>query len=125
MFPPLLQKLYVTLVWPSPKSVGPAYWQTPVSGGNVALREFRKSGKKAGSRPGCTACRARERGCWSVKSSRPGTLIRLLMVNAAHTFALNVELRVVRCQRIINGEFFIGGQFTRDVCHQELVPFIL
>ncbi len=55
----------------------------------------------------------------------PGTLIRLLMVNAAHTFALNVELRVVRCQRIINGEFFIGGQFTRDVCHQELVPFIL
>ncbi len=55
----------------------------------------------------------------------PGTLVRLLVVNAAHTFALAVELRVVRCQRIINGEYFIGGEFSREVAHEELVPFIL
>jgi hypothetical protein len=55
----------------------------------------------------------------------PGTLVRLLVINAAHTFALAVEMRVARCQRIINGDYFIGGQFTREVAHQELVPFIL
>jgi hypothetical protein len=54
----------------------------------------------------------------------PGTLVRVLVVNAAHTFALSVHLRVVRCQRIINGEYFIGGEFTREVPHEELVPFI-
>ncbi len=53
----------------------------------------------------------------------PGTLVRLLVVNAAHTFALTVELRVVRCQRIVNGDYFIGGPFTRPVTHEELVPF--
>jgi hypothetical protein len=55
----------------------------------------------------------------------PGTLVRLLVVNAAHTFALAVELRVVRCQRIVNGDYFIGGKFTRDVAHADLVPFML
>ena len=54
----------------------------------------------------------------------PGTVVRVLVVNAAHTFALAVELRVVRCQRVINGEYFIGGEFTREVAHEELVPFI-
>jgi PilZ domain len=55
----------------------------------------------------------------------PGTLLRLLVVNAPHTFALAVELRVVRCSRIINGDYFVGGQFTHDVTHADLVPFIL
>ena len=55
----------------------------------------------------------------------PGTLVRLLVVNAPHTFALAVELRVVRCMRIINGDYFVGGQFTREVAHADLVPFIL
>jgi hypothetical protein len=55
----------------------------------------------------------------------PGTLVRLLVVNAAHTFALDVEMRVARSHRIISGDYFIGGEFTREVTHQELVPFIL
>ena len=54
----------------------------------------------------------------------PGTVVRLLVINAAHTFALAVGLRVVRTQRIVNGDYFIGGLFTRDVAHEELVPFI-
>jgi hypothetical protein len=54
----------------------------------------------------------------------PGTMLRLLVVNAAHTFALAVEMRVARCQRILNGDYLVGGPFTREVTHQELVPFI-
>ena len=54
----------------------------------------------------------------------PGTMVRLLVINAAHTFALAVEMRIAWCHRIINGDYFIGGQFTREVTHQELVPFM-
>jgi hypothetical protein len=54
-----------------------------------------------------------------------GTEVRVLVVNAAHTFALALEMRVARCQRTLNGDFLIGGPFTRAVTHQELVPFIL
>jgi hypothetical protein len=53
-----------------------------------------------------------------------GTLLRLLLVNDAHTFSLAVEMSVVRCVRIGNHNL-IAGPFARALLHQELVPFIL
>jgi PilZ domain len=55
----------------------------------------------------------------------PGTRLGLLLVNAAHTFALSVEMDVVRCFRVVNGDFFVGGQFDRQLGHDELMPFMM
>ncbi len=55
----------------------------------------------------------------------PGTRLGLLFVNAAHTFALALELEVVRCFRVVNGEYFIGGRFDRQLRHDELIPFLV
>lgn len=54
-----------------------------------------------------------------------GTVVRLLLVNAAHTCDLNLEMRVVRCQRVVNGDHLIGGQFLRRLDFDELVPFLM
>jgi hypothetical protein len=55
----------------------------------------------------------------------PGTSLRLLLINAQHTFAAPVEFQVVRCFRVINGEFYVGGQFTRPLNYDALFPFLL
>jgi hypothetical protein len=55
----------------------------------------------------------------------PGTRLKLLLVNSAHTFALSMELEVVRCFRVINGDFFVGGLFERQLGHDELLPFMV
>jgi hypothetical protein len=55
----------------------------------------------------------------------PGTRLGLLVVNAAHTFALSVQLDVVRCFRVVNGDYFVGGRFARQLGHDELLPFMV
>jgi hypothetical protein len=55
----------------------------------------------------------------------PGARVRILLVNAAHTFALSIEMDVVRCFRVVNGDYFVGGQFTRQLGHDELMPFMM
>jgi hypothetical protein len=64
-------------------------------------------------------------GILSDREYSPGTLVSLLIVNAAHTFALSVEMEVVRCFRVVNGDYFIGGRFRRKLEHNELMPFML
>jgi hypothetical protein len=54
-----------------------------------------------------------------------GSKVKLLLVNGAHTFALSVEMNVVRCFRVVNGDYFVGGQFTRQLNHEELMPFMI
>jgi hypothetical protein len=54
-----------------------------------------------------------------------GTRMGILLINAAHTFALSVEMDVVRCFRVVNGDHFVGGQFTRQLRHDELMPFMM
>jgi hypothetical protein len=56
---------------------------------------------------------------------QPGTLLRVLVVNAAHVFALSIDVEVVRCFRLVTGEHFIGGQFRRTLSPDELGPFML
>jgi hypothetical protein len=55
----------------------------------------------------------------------PGAVLTVLFINAAHTFALSVELRVVRCYRVVNGDYYLGGQFAQPLRHDEFLPFIM
>jgi hypothetical protein len=53
----------------------------------------------------------------------PGTLLRVLLVNEAHTFSLTVDVNVVRSVRM--GEHYLtAGSFVRPLLHEEVVPFI-
>jgi hypothetical protein len=54
-----------------------------------------------------------------------GTVLSLLLVNSPHTFALSIEMDVVRCFRVVNGDYFVGGQFKRQLRHDELMPFMM
>jgi hypothetical protein len=55
----------------------------------------------------------------------PGSRIGLLLVNSAHTFAVAVDMEVVRSFRVVNGDYFVGGQFVRQLRHDELMPFMM
>ena len=61
-------------------------------------------------------------------SSRPfdvGAALTVLFINAAHTFALSAEMRVVRCYRVVNGDYYLGGQFTQPLRYDEILPFMM
>jgi hypothetical protein len=32
---------------------------------------------------------------------------------------------VVRCFRVVSGDYFVGGQFDRQLRHDELMPFMI
>ena len=53
------------------------------------------------------------------------TLLYLRLVNAAHMFSLEVEMKIVRCTRLGYDQYVIAGPFTRRLLHEEVVPFIL
>lgn len=54
----------------------------------------------------------------------PGTRLRVLLVNEAHTFSLSVDLNVNRS--LHTGErYLIAGTFARPLLHAEVTPFIL
>jgi hypothetical protein len=54
-----------------------------------------------------------------------GEIVHALLVNASHTFSVAVDLKVVRCFRVADQEFFVAGPFTRSLTHEEVVPFII
>jgi hypothetical protein len=64
-------------------------------------------------------------GILAQRAVPPGTTLRTLLVNAAHTCARPVEVEVVRCLRAAHGNFLLGGTFTQPLSHEELVPFIV
>jgi hypothetical protein len=55
----------------------------------------------------------------------PGSVLRVLLVNASHTFAVHAEIKVVRCFEASDGDYFVGGPFLRALAHDELVPFMM
>jgi hypothetical protein len=55
----------------------------------------------------------------------PGTRIQIVIINAAHTFALTGEVVVVRCSRVVSGNYLLGGEFTNALQHDEMVPFMV
>jgi hypothetical protein len=54
-----------------------------------------------------------------------GAKVLILLVNAAHTYSLTIEMKTARCFRVVNGDYFVGGRFTRELTHDELLPFML
>ena len=54
-----------------------------------------------------------------------GDLLTVLFINAAHTFALCAEVRVVRGYRVVNGDYFVGGQFAQSLRYDEVLPFMV
>ena len=61
-------------------------------------------------------------------SARPfalGAPLTVLFINAAHTFAVTAELKVVRCYRVVNGDYYVGGQFTQPLRYDEMLPFMV
>jgi hypothetical protein len=54
-----------------------------------------------------------------------GSVLSLLLVNASSTFALAVEMTVVRTFPAADNRCFLGGPFTRPLLHGELVPFLI
>jgi hypothetical protein len=64
-------------------------------------------------------------GILTEQEYRPGMRVGLLLVNAGHTFALSTEMEVVRCFRVVNGDYFVGGHFIRQLRHDELLPFMM
>ena len=64
----------------------------------------------------------------AVMEERPypiGILLHLRLVNAAHMFSLEVEMKVVRSSRIGYDQYLIAGPFTRPLMHEEVIPFII
>jgi hypothetical protein len=55
----------------------------------------------------------------------PGTMIRILMFNAAHMYTVSGEVKVVRCMRVVSGHFLLGGEFTDPLQHDAIVPFMV
>jgi hypothetical protein len=54
-----------------------------------------------------------------------GTVLSLLLVNGTHTFAVAVELKVVRTFRVGGGHWFVAGPFDRPLRHDELRPLMM
>ncbi len=63
-------------------------------------------------------------GLLSARPFEVGDLLTVLFINAAHTFALSAEVRVIRGYRVVNGDYFLGGQFPQPLRYDELLPFM-
>jgi hypothetical protein len=64
-------------------------------------------------------------GLLSEREYPPGTVLPLLIVNGSNTFAVAVELKVVRTFRVVSGRWFLGGPFIRPLRHDELRPLMM
>jgi hypothetical protein len=54
-----------------------------------------------------------------------GSSLHVLLVNASHTFSVEVDMKVVRCFPSIDERFLVAGPFLRPLLHDEMVPFII
>jgi hypothetical protein len=55
----------------------------------------------------------------------PDTVLTVELINAGHTFALSVEMQVTRVEAVKTGNHYLGGQFTRRLSYEELLPFLI
>jgi hypothetical protein len=54
-----------------------------------------------------------------------GTVLHVLLINASHTYAVATNLRVVRCLRLVSGQYLVGGPFTQALAYEEFVPLMI
>jgi hypothetical protein len=64
-------------------------------------------------------------GILSPRDLPPGTLIHIVITNAASTFALSGAVKVMRNIRVVGGNYLLGGEFTNELQHDEMVPFFV
>jgi|SRR6516165_6103625 len=55
----------------------------------------------------------------------PGTMVRAVIINAAHTFAIAVEAVVVRTYPLYNGDHLLGCQFRETLRYDQIIPFLM
>ncbi len=55
----------------------------------------------------------------------PDTILTVELINAGHTYALSVEMQVTRIEAVKTGNHYLGGQFTRKLTYEELLPFLV
>jgi hypothetical protein len=55
----------------------------------------------------------------------PDTIVTVELINAGHTYALSVEMQVTRIEAAKTGNHYLGGQFTRKLGYEELLPFLI
>jgi hypothetical protein len=53
------------------------------------------------------------------------TTLQVLLINAPHTFALTVDVEVVHCASVVNGDYFLGCRFKRSLTYDEMAPFFV
>jgi hypothetical protein len=54
-----------------------------------------------------------------------GTRLSLLLINAAHTYSLAVEVEVIRCSASGVWGFYVGGRFCQPIQHEDLIPLLV
>ncbi len=54
-----------------------------------------------------------------------GSTLHVLLVNASHTFSVELDMKVVRAFRTPNEQFLVAGPFSRPLLHHEIVPLML
>jgi len=54
-----------------------------------------------------------------------GVTLPVFLVNAAHSFGVAIDLRVVRCEPGAGGDFYVGGQFSRRLTAAEIECFMV
>ena len=54
-----------------------------------------------------------------------GSLVHILLVNASHTFSVELDLKVIRSFPTSDGQFLIAGPFLRPLLHDEVVPLLM
>jgi hypothetical protein len=55
----------------------------------------------------------------------PGTILNVELINAAHTCRLLMQMEVTRIDAVRTGDHYLGGQFTRKLTYDELLPFLI
>lgn len=64
-------------------------------------------------------------GLMSPRPFAAGEMLSVLLINGPHTFAVSVEVRIIRCYRVVNGDYFLGGTFPEPLRYDELLPFMV
>ncbi len=54
-----------------------------------------------------------------------GATLPVFLVNAAHSFGMEIGLRIVRCERGVGGDYYVGGEFSRRLTSDELAYFLV
>ena len=55
----------------------------------------------------------------------PDTVLTVDLINAGHTYVVSVEMQVTRIEKVKSGGHYLGGQFTRKLTCEELLPFLI